>query len=157
LDEGTPATLSSRISGDESTSFSTLALLPPGAGEWREIGVPIPAGSPVPAEFALSGGLHVRTLELRRYEIDGGDVLRREADMARQWFLRPDGYLETAAFGPCVRLNVDGATEVQVTYEYLDQFAWHTSVKNAAVSGRVACTGDLTSGTIVRRVEIDAR
>ncbi len=128
-----------------------------GTNSWRSVDVPVEKGSPLTGRFSLTSGVTIRTLELRRYVLEGAEVARDSAEEDRGWFLRPDGYLETTAPDSCIRpvVPADGeAGRLTMELTYLDDAKW-TDMKVSVPAGESrVCPSALREEPIVRRLVV---
>ena len=128
-----------------------------GTNSWRSVDVPVEKGSPLTGRFSLTSGVTIRTLDGRRYVLEGAEVERASAEQNRRWFLRPDGYLETTAPDSCIRPVVPadgGAGSMNMERTYLDDAEWTNITVSVPAGESRVCPAALREELIVQRLVV---
>jgi hypothetical protein len=159
LDAGPTSFSISGISQELPSRPVALTTVPiTGSGAWRTADVPIDDARQLRNAFSITAGLTVRTLELRRYDLEGASVLRGEDTSFRQWFLRPDGYLETIGPGVCIwpTVHVDATQTPTLTVEmtYLEGSAWKSIAINVPAVDELSCPIQMPERLVVQRIVV---
>ncbi len=125
---------------------------------WRTADVPIDDRKASDKTFAITRGVTIRTLEMRRYVLEGADVLRSGASDFRQWFLRGDGYLETIGANVCVwpSAHVDPAATPTMTIDitYKDAGRWVSSTTTVPAVDGLSCPIAMPASLVVKRLVV---
>jgi hypothetical protein len=154
FDAGPPAFTVGAV--DRTFEFSELtSVRVDGTGDWRSLDIPLLTTDPRANVFFLSPGVTVRTLEIRRYELTGAALFRERSAALRQWFLRPDGYLQAITPTVCVWPTLPASPERQLTLEvsYRTQDGtWADLTREIPASAEPVCSIPIPASAIRRIV-----
>ena len=132
-----------------------------GSGTWKSADVPVDNLAGYGTAFSITPGVTIRTLEMRRYDVQGADVVRSGTSEGRQWFLRRDGYLGTIGPGICLWPTgaVDPALTPTMTIEmtYLDHGHWKDLTKTVPAAAGLSCPVTMPGPIVVRRLIVHSR
>ena len=168
---GTPFTLHVEYLDTGSDAFSitsaavqgqpvALATIPfTGSNTWRTANVPVDDPAALSNKrFTMTPGVTIRTLEMRRYDLEGASVLRSVRSDFRQWFLRRDGYLETIGPAVCVwpaeHLDVARTPTMTIDMTYLDRGHWTNATKTVPAADGLSCPLSMLGPVVVRRLAV---
>lgn len=128
-----------------------------GTDTWRSIDIMIEADSQLTDRFFLTKDLVIRTLEARRYTLEGAKLSRNRDDEQRGWFLRTDGYLQTTKPSSCVQSNIpmdDGGKSIIVEVVFLEERGWTVLKLPERDNSRLVCIPGFKSQQVVRNISI---
>jgi len=123
---------------------------------WKTIDMFIEEQARFTDRFFFTANVTIRSLEFRRYDLQGVGISVSSEDTQSQWILRPDGYLETAVPNACISLTSPNETSNDRTLHitYLNEGNWDDLTAEVLPEVAEVCPAGLQENQLVRSIMV---